>query len=188
MDNEIDQEAWRHVLGVVARASGVLSTASKELLGKGRDLADQLGVWLIIYDAEAADQGKEILSYGADLLLQRGSLRANRASAIMEEVDLLSNVIEKERPEIVLFTADWTAVAARLAQRFKTGLVKDCTALHLDPAERKLVATRPVYNGGLLEEYDWPTRRPQMAILKPGAFPEAFSDSYREGTVRTIDA
>ncbi|MDC4226957.1 MAG: hypothetical protein MPW15_22630 [Candidatus Manganitrophus sp.] len=60
---------WTHLLVIVEAESGRLTQASKEILGKGRELADQLGVWLMVYPRPfPSDNAKEIISYGADLV------------------------------------------------------------------------------------------------------------------------
>ncbi len=175
---------------VAEMEEGRLTLASRELLGKGRELADQLGVWLMAYTRPfPSDDGKEIISYGADLLFRTPSLEKEPLqNLLIREADLISKLISEKRPEIVLFTASdrSTAVAARVAQRFLTGLVTGCTALALDLSERRLLASRPVDGGKRIEEYSWPAGRPQMAVLVAGLFPEGFSDPYREGKIEVV--
>lgn len=183
-------ETWTHLLAVVEIESGRLTRASKELLGKGRELADQLGVWLMVYpQAFPTDDAKEIISYGADLVFRTPSPSgASLVDRLLDEKTRLINLIETKRPEIVLFTANarTTPLAARVAQHFHTGLVAGCTALGLDLTERRLLAARPLFDGKLYEEYTWPKHRPQMATLAVGAFPEGFSDPDREGRVEAL--
>jgi electron transfer flavoprotein alpha subunit len=194
--NEKDRPPdWTHLLGIIDFEAGLLSTSSKELLGKGRELADQLGVWLIAYSTTSlSGQEGEIISYGADLVLTTflppGEESSFSHRDLTARADFLSKVIHDERPEIVLFPSSplEIAVAARVAQHFKTGLVTDCTSLSLDLAERRLIAASPIYDGKLLEEYHWPKNRPQMAALRPGAFPEAFPDQYREGKIKRVES
>jgi electron transfer flavoprotein alpha subunit len=188
-DISID-EIWTHLFVIVETESGRLTQLSKELLGKGRELADQLGVWLMVYPQPfPSDDAKEIISYGADLVFRTPSLSGvPLTDRLLAEKTRLTHLIEAKHPEIVLFPANTqtTPLAARVAQRFRTGLVTECTALSLDLTERRLLATRPLFDGKLFEEYTWPTRRPQMATLAAGAFPEGFSDPYREGQVEEI--
>jgi electron transfer flavoprotein alpha subunit len=194
MDDKSTLQEWSHLLGIIEFESGSLSIPSKELLGKGRELADQLGVWLMAYSpASLSGQENEAILHGADLILSVPPPPSEEGSAsdrhLMARAKSISNVIDQERPEIILFTSSpfMTAVAARVAQHFKTGLATDCTSLSLDLAERRLLATASLYEGRLLEEYAWPARRPQMAVLKSGAFPEAFPDRYREGKIKKLD-
>jgi electron transfer flavoprotein alpha subunit len=102
--------------------------------------------------------------------------------------EVLSGIIQKERPEIVLFGATpiGADLAPRVAQKERTGLVSGCTGLEIDTEQRLLVCTRTFYGGRLAAEMICPERRPQMALLKEGAFPEAYRDPYREGTVEEI--
>lgn len=186
--NDISVDAtWTHLLVIVEAESGRLTQPSKEFLGKGRELADQLGVWLMVYPRLfPSDDAKEIISYGADLVFRNPSPpRASLADRLLDEKNRLIQLIETKRPEIVLFpeNAQTTPLAARVAQHFRTGLVTGCTGLNLDLTERRLLATRSLFDGKIFEEYTWPARRPQMATLAAGAFPEGFSDPYREGSV-----
>lgn len=183
-------ETWTHLLVIVEAESGRLTQASKEILGKGRELADQLGVWLMVYPRPfPPDNAKEIISYGADLVFRTPSpSEASPADRLLGEKARLTHLIETKRPEIVLFPSNerTTPLAARVAQHFRTGLVTGCTGMVLDLTERRLLATRPLFDGKLFEEYTWPARRPQMATLAAGAFPEGFSDLYREGQIEEI--
>ena len=196
MNEKSGQRDWSHLLGIIDVEAGSLSTSSKELLGKGRELADQLGVWLMAYSATPlSDQEGEIISYGADVVLTTSLPPAAEDGVLssrflMIQAASLSKVIDQERPEIVLFTSSplMIAVAARVAQHFKTGLATDCTSLTLDLAERKLIATRPLYEGKLSEEYHWPIKRPQMAALRAGIYQEAFPDRYREGQIKKMES
>jgi electron transfer flavoprotein alpha subunit len=195
MDEKRDRHDWSHLLGVIDLEAGSLSPSSKELLGKGRELADQLGVWLVVYSpTPLSGQEGQIISHGADVVLTTPlppSRDENSFSSqqLMKQAESISKVIEHEHPEIVLFTSSplVMALAARVAQHFKTGLATDCISLTLDLAERKLLAISPLHEGKLLEEYHWPIKRPQMASLRAGIFPEAFPDVYREGTIKTVE-
>jgi electron transfer flavoprotein alpha subunit len=190
MNNISVDETWTHLFIIVEAESGHLTQTSKELLGKGRELADQLGVWLMAYPQPfPSDGAREIISYGADIVFHAPpSSGASLADRLLDQKTRLIHLIETKRPEIVLFPANAQTVpmAARVAQHFRTGLVTGCTMLNLDLTERRLLATRPLFDGKLFEEYTWPTRRPQMATVAAGAFPEGFSDPYREGQVEEI--
>jgi electron transfer flavoprotein alpha subunit len=196
MNEKRDRQEWTHLLGVIDLEAGSLSPASKELLGKGRELADQLGVWLMAYSlSPLSGQENQLISHGADVVLTT-PLRPSTdeisfsSRQLTKQAESISKVIEHERPEIVLFTSSPLAIAlaARVAQHFKTGLATDCTSLSLDLAERKLLATSPIQDGKLFEEYHWPITRPQMASLRAGLFPEAFPDAYREGKIKTVES
>ncbi len=194
MSEESGQDDWSHLLGIIGLEGGSLSIPSKELLGKGRELADQLGVWLMAYSTTPlSGLEHEVISHGADVVLATPSSLSPEEGAfssrhLMVQAESISKVIHRQRPEIVLFAASpfAVAVAARVAQHFKTGLATGCTSLSLDLAERKLLATAPLYEGKLFEEYHWPVKRPQMAALRLGAFPEAFPDPYREGKIKNL--
>lgn len=190
MNNSGNEEIWSHILVVAETESGRLTAASRELLGKGRELADQLGVWLMAYPRPfPSDDGKELFSYGADLVFKTAASEVSFLNALASETNRIAALIETKRPEIVLFSASnrSTALAARVAQRFRTGLVTGAISLTLDLTERRLLAARPRYDGKLIEEHAWPARRPQIVTLAAGIFPEGFPDPDREGQLEALE-
>ena len=176
-------EEWNHILLITDESGSLLSLASREALGKGRELADALGSYLWLYwEGEGAPTGG--IALGADRVFHK----ARRNASLGDRVDSLAEVIRKHRPEIVIapHSDGMIGLLGRLAQRFETGLLTDCVGLEIDTAERLLVAVKPWYEGKLLSEWIWPKRRPQIALVRQGVFPEPFEDPGREGIVEEI--
>src|SRR5262245_43310552 len=98
------ESAWRDVAVHVRIQDGGLALASRRLLGRGRELADQLGCYL-----------KAVCSTPAPAAFRFGADRVFAGEAAL--------FIEREKPEILLFDegAEPAALAASLAQRFRTG-------------------------------------------------------------------
>jgi electron transfer flavoprotein alpha subunit len=176
-------EEWNHILLVADESGNLLSPASREALGKGRELADALGSYLWLYcEGEGPPTGG--IALGADRVFHK----ARRNASLADRAGALGEVIRKHRPEIVIapHSDRMTGILGRLAQRFDTGLLTDCVGLEIDTAERLLVAVKPSYEGKLLSEWIWPKRRPQIALIRQGVFPEPFEDLGREGIVDEI--
>lgn len=90
------------------------------------------------------------------------------------------DAIREHRPEVVLFGATTTGrdLAPRVAALLDTGLAADCTDLAVGDWERRHVRherllhqIRPAMAGGVLATCVSPVARPQMATVRPGAFP-----------------
>ena len=178
-----------HIL-VFAQSDGRnLSPPTLQVLGKARELADQLGVYVLglLCGEDISPLGKEMIAFGADraILAEHSGFRTYETLPFTE---CLIRTIERERPEIVLFGSNpvtWD-LAPRAAQRLGTGLVSECAGLAIDTEERLLVCTRTYYGGRLAAELVMPKHRPQMAILKAGSFVEPFRDDFREGNVERV--
>lgn len=177
----VDDTGWGHILVVVEQENGMLSSPCREALGKGRDLADALGTYLWVYMEGEAPSG---ISLGGD----RVFLNRKPGTSLAQRADALCAVVQSRHPEIVLAPHSHTSVSLMgiLAHRCGTALVTDCVGLDIDPADRLLVAVKPLYNGKLLSEWIWPQSRPQIALVRPGTFPEPFEDSEREGVVEEV--
>jgi electron transfer flavoprotein alpha subunit len=175
---------WAHILVVFEpKSESVQTDVWTGLLGKGREIADQLGAYLWVYTEGEEDPEKRI-AQGGDRVFHR----KRSAPSLSERVEILGTLIQTHRPEILLGVDSnhSTALFGRVAQRFETGLLTDCVGIDLDLSERSLVAVKPLYGGKLLSDWVWPDRRPQMALIRPGLFPEPFEDPSREGVVEEI--
>jgi electron transfer flavoprotein alpha subunit len=174
---------WSHILVVAEGSDDSLSPASREALGKGRELADALGSYLWMY-WEGEGPPPNGIALGADRVFHK----PRRNASLADRAASLGEVIQKQHPEIVISPHSDGSVGllGLLAQRFETGLVTDCVGLEIDPADRLLVAVKSSYDGKLLSEWVWPRRRPQIALIRLGVFPEPFEDTGREGTVEEI--
>ena len=87
-------------------------------------------------------------------------------------VDILSELISEQKPEIILIGATPTGrdFAPRIAKRLNAGLTADCTGLDIDPETNNLLQTRPTFGGNIMATIRTPNSRPQMATVRPGIF------------------
>jgi|GEM_PF-6957342 len=178
-----DSASWAHVLVVGEPFEGSLSGASRELLGKGRELADSLGTYLWVY-LEGEIEAGSIVRMGADRVFcnKRGM------KTLTDRVKHLGALVQEHRPEILLAPSNgiWIGVLGRLAQRYQTGLVADCLGAEIQFEDRRLIAIKSLYGGRILSEWIWPASRPQIALFRPGIFPEPFDDPSRQGSVEEL--
>ena len=91
-----------------------------------------------------------------------------------------------QSPDLMLFptTARTRELAAMIAIDLNTGVLTDITALEMQGDQ--LVATRPIYEGKLLEKTVC-TGKPVMATIRGRAFPRPEPDASQSGTVTKVE-
>ncbi len=152
-----------------------------ELLGKGRELADDLGEELVaVVLAGPGEVDTEIYGkYGANkvIICQHELLETYSTDGF---TSVMCAVISSKKPAIVLYgaTPHGRDFAPRVAARLHLGLTADCTGLEID-AEGQLVQTRPAFGGNIMASIITPFNRPQTSTVRPNVFPvpEKFVDS-----------
>ncbi len=165
---------------------GKIKSVTLELLGKGRELADILGVELTAILLGHNIQGlcQELISYGADrvLVADHKSLENYQTDTYTR---IISQQVKERKPEIILVGASHIGrdLAPRVARRLDTGLTADCTELGIDEAERLLLQTRPAFGGNIIATIVTPEGRPQMATVRPKIMVSLPKDSTRKGEI-----
>ncbi len=171
---------------------GVLEDTPLELMSKGRDLADKLGVKLaaVLLGSELKDCADKLGHYGADkVYVAEHPLLAHYQTTSYTRV--LCEMIEEFKPQIVLYgaTAVGRDLAPRIASQVKAGLTADCTDLQIGDHEVKrtntkyenlLYQVRPAFGGNIIAwiiNYD---RWPQMATVREGVMPMPEPDGTRK--------
>ena len=145
---------------------------SLELLGKGRELADALGVRLTAVTVGADGGGAALLrGYSPDHVLELAHplLATYDAKAY---TTALAAEMRKALPSTLLLgaTRNGQDLAGRLAIRLRTGLTAHVTSIELDE-QRNLVGWVPGFGGGIEAGVSCPIQRPQMVTVRPGVFP-----------------
>ncbi len=162
----------------------IIQSISWELLGKGRELADSLGMKLcgVLLGYNIKDKANQIFERGADkvYLVDSPKLGAYQDEPYTEAMVKLA---EKYSPEILLCGATTTgrSLISRVAVRIKTGLTADCTGLDIDPKDRLLLQTRPAFGGNIMATIVTPNHRPQMATVRHKVMKEAEISKGRKG-------
>ncbi|MFN2232233.1 MAG: electron transfer flavoprotein subunit alpha/FixB family protein, partial [Anaerolineae bacterium] len=170
----------------VEQFEGQAGSISWEMAGKGRQLADQLGVALTacVLGSDVEPIAQEAIAYGADRVFlvddpTLSSYRTDPYAAVM--VDL----VEHYKPEILIMGASSRGrdLAGSIATRLVTGLTADCTGLEIDPETRQLRQTRPAFGGNIMATILCPNHRPQMATVRHRVFEVPGKDGSHEGQI-----
>jgi electron transfer flavoprotein alpha subunit len=168
---------------------GRLLGVSRELLGKGRQLADALGTPLIglILGKVPAKLADEAIAYGADevVLAEHPLLEPYTTDS---HVKVVTQAVLEGKPDMFLIgaTTNGRDLAGRLAVRLRTGLTADCTDMTLEPETRLLLGQVVGFGGGVVAAIKCADHRPQMATVRPGVFPLPDSVASRTGKTRQI--
>ncbi len=175
-------EEYKGVYVFAQQVDNIVNSIAFELIGKGKDLAADLGteVTAVLVGSGVKGLADELAEYGADrvIVVDDPELKEYRTEPYAHA---LSSVIEKYKPEIFLVgaTAIGRDLGPRVSARIHTGLTADCTQLDigdfpLNPVPGKeqkhnqLLMTRPAFGGNTIATIACPDFRPQMATVRPG--------------------
>ena len=159
---------------------GVVADVSLELLTKGRELAENLGVKLevVVLGANLVGVEQQLAAYGADTVwIADNELFAPFRT--LPHTSVMCGLIEAEQPQIVLFGATPIGrdFAPRVSSALHSGLTADCTQLEIGPHkdaktgkeyENLLYQIRPAFGGNIIATIVNPDCRPQMATVREG--------------------
>ncbi|BDR65341.1 electron transfer flavoprotein subunit alpha/FixB family protein [Clostridium tetani] len=170
---------------------GELQKVSLELLGKGREIADKLGVELtaLLLGNKIDSIAEELVAYGADkVIYAQNPLLSHYTTDGYTKV--ICDLVAEEKPEIILVGATYIGrdLGPRVAARLRTGLTADCTALDVEEGTNNLLMTRPAFGGNLMATIVCGEHRPQMSTVRPGVFEKLKKDAGRKGEIKKIEA
>lgn len=183
---DIDTSHYRGVWVYAEQRHGEISPVVYELLNEGGVIAKKLSVPLsaILIGSNITPKAQDLIEHGADKVYVYDD-------PVFIEFqddpysDVLSHLIETEKPEIVLMGATniGRSFASRVAARIRTGLTADCTALDVDLSTRNLQQTRPAFGGNIMATILTPRHRPQMSTVRHKVFKPAGRQPGRKGEV-----
>jgi len=185
-EKEFDVSQYRGVLVYAEQRKGDVHPVAYELLGKGKELADQMGepLYAVIIGNGVDEGAKELVVRGADRVFvyddpALAEFRDDPYSA------LLKRLVEEEKPSIFLIgaTAIGRSLGPKVAACLRTGLTADCTGLDIDPETRLLLQTRPAYGGNIMATIITTDSRPQMATVRYKVMKEAERDPSKKGEI-----
>lgn len=160
--------------------------ASLQLLGKARQLADELGVSCetVFLGNNIGEAARELIASGADRVFL-GDAKVLEVYQPALYRDIICSLAEEHGPEIILIGSTFMGreLAPLVAARLETGLAAHCTGL-LHDKDRNLEQQIPAYGG--LMSIVCPERRPQMATVAKGVFKAPESDAGRKGEIVPI--
>ena len=178
---------------------GKVADVSLELLTKGRQLADRLGVKLEAIAAgdklEKVDE--QVFPFGVDRLYKVEDKRLSPYTS-NPHASVLINLFKEIKPQICLMGATSVGrdLGPRVSSALHSGLTADCTELeigdHKDPKTGKeykdlLYQIRPAFGGNIVATIVNPDCRPQMATVREGVMKKEVRDSNYKGEVVVLD-
>lgn len=162
---------------------GEVQPASWEALGLGKSLGS---VSAIVFGSGVDEIAKAAFEYGADevFVADDAALTDYRAEPY---ASTLSALASSQSPDLILFptTARTRELAAMSAVDLSTGVLTDISGL--EASGDQLVATRPIYEGKLLEKTVC-SGKPVMATIRGRAFPKPEADPIKSGTATKVEA
>jgi len=183
---QVNLEEWSGIWIFAEFRHGVIAPVSFELLGIGRQLADQRGVELtaVLLGSGVAGIADRLIASGADkvLVVDEPSLEQYREDVFGR---VLEQLIREHRPEVVLAgaTAIGRSVIPQVATVLGAGLTADCTGLAMREQDGMLLQTRPAFGGNIMATIECPHSRPQMATVRPNVMAPAEVNPQRTGEV-----
>jgi electron transfer flavoprotein alpha subunit len=182
---------YRDVWVLAEQTDGKINNVTLELLGKGRELADNLNASLVAVLAghNVGDKCEPLIHQGADKVIWIDDPKLDRYQT-GTYTEAIAQAIRQFKPEIFLIGATGLGrdLAPRLAGRAATGLTADCTGLEIDRETRQLVQTKPTFGGHIMAAIVTPQHRPQMATVRPGVMAARQRDETRKGEVIKVPA
>ncbi|MDD3803845.1 MAG: electron transfer flavoprotein subunit alpha/FixB family protein [bacterium] len=181
---------YKGVLVFAEQRNGHIESVTYELLNKGRELADKRKTFVMaaILGNDLKDSAKNLIIRGADKVITADSEKL-KDFIDTTYANVLSDLILKYKPEIVLAgsTNLGRSLLPRVAAKLKTGLTADCTELDIDPADGKLLQTRPAAGGSIMATIVTPNSRPQMSTVRHKVFKETTADESRKGEIEIFE-
>ena len=162
---------------------GEVQPASWEALGLAKSLGTASAV---VFGSSLEAIAKSAFEYGADevFVADDAALTDYRAEPYAATLSALASA---QNPDLILFptTARTRELAAMSSVDLNTGVLTDISALEMNGDQ--LVATRPIYEGKVLEK-TMCSGKPVMATIRPRAFPKPEADASKTGTATKVEA
>lgn len=170
-----------------------VSQVSAEIASAARAMTEGRLFAVVFGGLEIKPLYQEIFGYGVDTLYH---VKDRDLQTYMPEAyaACMAEIAERIEPATILFGATpiGRELAPRLAASLGSGLTADCTGLRMEG--RRLIATRPAFGGTVLADIEC-VGFPQMATVRPGAFPSPEKKSgqgtaiywqYKGGSLKDI--
>ena len=190
-------EAYKGVFVFAQQVDNVISNIAYELIGKGKELAKDLGVEVtaVLVGSDVKGLADQLAEYGADkvIVVDDPELKEYRTEPYTHAI---ASVIKEFKPEIFLIgaTAIGRDLGPRVCARIHTGLTADWTKLDIgdfpmnpvpgrETKHNQLLMTRPAFGGNTIATIACPDFRPQMATVRPGVMQKAPKEAGKKAVV-----
>jgi len=188
----IDRSLYKDVWVFAEQKKGEISSVVFELLGKGRELADQRDSDLVavLLGDNIASKAEELIHFGADKVIYAEDAKLGDFLDIPYSL-AFSQIAKKHKPEIILAGATvlGRSMIPRVAIELSTGLTADCTSLEINAENGLLLQTRPAFGGNIMATIITPNHLPQMATVRHKVMDPMEINIERKGKIikETID-
>jgi electron transfer flavoprotein alpha subunit len=163
------------VLILVETKEGALDKKTFELIQGAIGLAKELGTEAsaVVVGHETSLLAESVAAYGLNKVyrLEHPLLKDFKPDAWVGALEWLCKQIA---PKVFLISQAFVGreVAPRVAYRLNTELTTDCTGLKIDPADKALIRTKPIYGGNAVAIVKT-QGSPQIVTVRKGAFQPA---------------
>ena len=177
----------------IEQEAGKIADVSLELVCKGRELADRLGVQVegVLLGDKVENLAPTLYSYGCDTVLVAEDARLEPFT-VLPYAKVIMDMIKEHKPNIMLFGATMKGreLAPRVASEKLAGLTADCTSLEIDDFDdkvnkksytNKLMQIRPAFGGNIIATIVNTWDDPQMVTVREGVMKMDEPDASRTG-------
>jgi electron transfer flavoprotein alpha subunit len=170
------------VLVYIEQVGGDIAAISRELLGKGRELADSMGQPLaaLIIGAQAGNLAERAFAFGADkaYVVEDGALASYTTDGY---VAAAIAAVKETQPDLLLTGASFQLrdFAAALAADLGTGVAIDATNVSVEGGQ--ISAIQPSHGGNVINTVTFTSTRPAIVAVRKQSFAEAAEQSGRSG-------
>ena len=179
----------------IEQEAGKIADVSLELVCKGRELANELGVKTeaVLLGNNVKGLADELYSYGCDTVFLAES-KDLEPFTVLPFARIITDLILEHKPNILLFGATYKGreLAPRIASEKLAGLTADCTELAIDDFEdkvnkksykNKLMQIRPAFGGNIIATIVNTWDDPQMVTVREGVMKMDEPDHSRKGEI-----
>ena len=169
---------------------GKLPSISREVLGGGRKLADDLGQELctVLVGSDIGSLAQEAIALGADTVyvVDDPLLKEYQTDAY---VSVMEKAVRQVMPRILILgqTSVGRDLAPLLAFRLDTTATLDCVGLAIDPDTKQLLQIKNVFGGNAQATFTSDSC-PQIATVRDKLMPPPEPNASKQGEVIAIDA
>jgi electron transfer flavoprotein alpha subunit len=177
----------------IEQEGGVIADVSLELVSKGRELAQELGVKTeaVLLGDNLSGCVDTLYHYGCDTVFMAEDKRLEPFT-VLPYAKTLMGLIKEHNPNILLFGATYKGreLAPRVASEKLAGLTADCTELRIDDFDdkvnkksykNKLMQIRPAFGGNIIATIVNTWDDPQMVTVREGVMKMDEPDTSRKG-------
>ncbi len=175
------------VVVYIERVGDDIAAISRELLGKGRELANSLGQPLValVIGAQVGALAQRTFAFGADTacVVEDASLANYTTDGY---VAAAAAVAQAQQPELLLTGASFQMrdFAAALAAELGVGVAMDATGISVEGGQ--ISAVRPSHGGNVVNTVVFGASRPAIVAVRKQSFAEASEQAGRSGEVVNV--